>query len=147
MELNNYKYINETYKLPFWFDFTDIDWLRYYAMKNNKEIRESTKKTLKEGILEDDKYIYSKEQYYTFTIIRNYLVYLNETLDKKYNQIKNDITEDEMKILLSIKICDFDWYFMWSDPQFDKNSNQLLLQKRANIVDVLENKLNKKQKI
>ena len=50
MELNNYKYINETYKLPFWFDFTDIDWLRYYAMKNNKEIKEPTEKTLKEGL-------------------------------------------------------------------------------------------------
>ncbi len=55
MELSNYKYINEIYKLPYWFDFTDIDWLRYYAMKNNKQIIEPTKEIFEKGVLENDK--------------------------------------------------------------------------------------------
>ena len=130
--LDNYKYINETYKLPYWFD-NDIDWVRYYAIKNNKEIRKPTKESIEKGIYENDKYIYSKEQYDTFEIFRKYLVYLCTLYDKTFCNIKNDITEDEMKILLSIKICDYDWYFEHNNPEFDKNSNQFLLRKKADI--------------
>lgn len=130
MELNNFKYINEIYKLPHWFDFTDIDWIRYYPMKNNKIIMEPTIEIFEKGILENDKYIFSKEQSDIFNIFCSYLNYLNSTINNFY-KVKKDITEDEMKRLLSIKICDYDWYFMWSNPEFDKNSNQFLLQKRT----------------
>ena len=133
MELSNYKYINETYKLPYWFCFMDIDWPRYYATKNNKKIIEPTKKSIEKNILEDDKYIYSKEQYDIFEIFSNYLRYLEQFWCKTYCGIKYDITEDEMKKLLSIKICDYNWYFMWRSPEFDKNSNQLLFRKIADI--------------
>jgi len=37
-----------------------------------------------------------------------------------------------MNKLLSIKICDYDWLFMWSNPIYDKNSEELLLQKINN---------------
>ena len=131
--LNNYNHIAEIYKLPYWFDYVDIDWIRYYAMKNKKEIRKPTKESIERGIFEDNKYIYSNKQYDTFEIFRTYLAYLNCVLDKEFCSVKCDITEDEMKQLLSIKICDYDWYFLWSNPEFDKNSDQLLLRKKADI--------------
>lgn len=31
-----------------------------------------------------------------------------------------------MKKLSSIKICDYDWLFLWSNPVYDKNSDELL---------------------
>jgi len=44
-------------------------------------------------------------------------------------RVYKDLTNEEMKTLLSIKICDYDWSFMWNDPEYDKNSEELLLRK------------------
>ena len=43
--------------------------------------------------------------------------------------LNTDLTEEEIKKLLSIKVCDYDWLFMWSVPEYDKNSEELLIQK------------------
>lgn len=34
-----------------------------------------------------------------------------------------------MNKLLNIKVSDYDWLFLWSDPVYDKDSHELLLQK------------------
>ena len=34
-----------------------------------------------------------------------------------------------MNKLLSIKVCDYDWLFLWSNPIYDKDSKCLLLSK------------------
>jgi len=46
-------------------------------------------------------------------------------------RVYKDLTNEEMKTLLSIKICDYDWSFMWNDPEYDKNSEELLLRKKS----------------
>lgn len=33
---SNYQYLCDKYMLPKWFDHKDIDWIRYYPMKNDK---------------------------------------------------------------------------------------------------------------
>jgi hypothetical protein len=33
---SNYQYLCDKYMLPKWFDHCDIDWIRYYPMKDNK---------------------------------------------------------------------------------------------------------------
>lgn len=50
--------------------------------------------------------------------------------------LDNDITDEEMNKLLNIKICDYDWTFMWSTPIYDKNSEELLLQKKSNEINI-----------
>ena len=50
-----------------------------------------------------------------FDIFRKYLAYVNNL------SLDNDITDEEMKKILNIKICDYDWIFMWSTPIYDKN--------------------------
>ncbi len=32
----NYQYLCDNYILPEWFNYNDIDWIRYYPMKNEK---------------------------------------------------------------------------------------------------------------
>lgn len=34
-----------------------------------------------------------------------------------------------MNKLLNIKVCDYDWLFLWHNPVYDKDSHELLLQK------------------
>ena len=100
---SNYQFICDKYILPIWFDYRDIDWIRYYPMKNDK--------------------MYDDEKVNIFDIFRKYLAYVNNL------SLDNDITDEEMKKILNIKICDYDWTFMWSTPIYDKNSEELLLTK------------------
>ena len=119
----NYQYLIDKYTLPEWFDYYDIDWHRYYPSKDGKLIKEEEEKSYYDSNLN---YIYDSKKVNTHDIFFKYLAFLNNMT------IDNDITEEEMQILLNIKICDYDWLFMWSDPVFDKNSNELLLQNRLN---------------
>ena len=81
------------------------------------------KKTIEKNITENERYIYDNEKVNIFDIFRKYLAYVNNM------SLDNDITDEEMKKLLNIKICDYDWNFMWSTPIYDKNSEELLLTK------------------
>lgn len=129
MSTPNYKYISENYKLPNWFIHNDIDWLRYVPYKDHyKEYARNTERTIKENIKEEKiglfgYYIYDDEKVEIFEIFAEYLKYINNY------EVEPDITNEEIKKLLSIKICDYSWSFMWSEPEYDKNSEELLLQK------------------
>jgi hypothetical protein len=104
--------------VPDWFDTRDIDFHRYSPYKNDKAIYPETHE-------EEKEYIYSDDLYHKFNLFCNYLGILNGWfLDKK------DFTDEEIDLLLSIKISDYDWKFMWGDPVFDKESEQLLFTKR-----------------
>jgi hypothetical protein len=46
MPKTNYKYISENYMLPKWFNYNDIDWVRYYPSKNGKLYIPNTKRTI-----------------------------------------------------------------------------------------------------
>jgi hypothetical protein len=122
----NYEYISKNYKLPIWFISNDIDWIRYYPMKDGKIYKCNTEITIEKMIKEEKKgfstYIYDDEKVNIYNIFVKYLAYINNMY------LDNDITDGEMKKLLSIKICDYDWLFMWSNPEYDKNSEVLLLQ-------------------
>ena len=120
----NYQYLCDKYILPEWFDHRDIDWVRYYPMKDDKMYKCNTKMIIKTDL----KYIYDDEKVNTHTIFVKYLSYINREL---YNiTIVNDITEEDIQKLLNIKICDYDWNFMWSTPIYDKNSEELLLREK-----------------
>lgn len=123
----NYQYICKNYTLPIWFNHNDIDWVRYYPTKDEKIYERNTKRTIQKNIREEKRghsiYIYDDEKVEIYKIFVNYLAYINNI------NLDLDITNEEMKKLLSIKICDYDWLFMWSNPDYDKNSEELLLQK------------------
>ena len=70
-------------------------------------------------------YIYDDEKVNIHKIFVNYLAYLNNV------ELDNDITNEETQKLLAIKVCDYDWTFMWSNPDYDKNSKELLLGKKT----------------
>ena len=121
---SNYQYLCDKYMLPKWFDHKDIDWIRYYPMKDDKMYK---KNIVKEEKSKDDhnlSNIYDDEKVNIYDIFRKYLAYVNNM------SLVNDITDEEMEKLLNIKICDYDWNFMWSTPIYDKNSEELLLQKK-----------------
>jgi hypothetical protein len=130
MSNSNYNFIRENYMLPKWFNYSDIDWLRYYPMKDGKIYECNTKRTIRKMIIEEKQgfstYIYDDEKVKIHKIFIKYLAYINNM------SFDTDLTDEEMKILLSIKICDYDWLFMWSNPVYDKNSKELLLQKNIN---------------
>ena len=125
---SNYQFLIDKYTLPVWFDYSDIDWVRYYPMKDGKIYKYNTKRTIDKLIKEEKKgnlyYIYDDEKVNIHKIFVKYLAFMNNMT------LENDITEEEMRILLNIKICDYDWNFMWKNPTFDKYSNELLLQKK-----------------
>ena len=129
MSKTNLEYICKNYTLPLWFNHKDIDWVRYYPTKNEKIYTYNTKRTIEKNIREEKKvhniYIYDDEKVKIYNIFTTYLAYINNMYSG------SDITMEEMKILLSIKICDYDWIFMWSEPEHDKNSEELLLQKKT----------------
>ena len=116
---SNYQYICDKYILPIWFAINDIDWIRYYPMKNDKMYKKIIVKRIKEQSI----YIYDDEKVNIHEIFKKYLAYVNNMF------LDNDITDEEIEKLLNIKICDYDWNFMWSTPIYDKNSEKLLLQK------------------
>jgi hypothetical protein len=95
-------------------------------MKDGKIYKCNTEITIEKMIKEEKKgfstYIYDDEKVNIYNIFVKYLAYINNMY------LDNDITDGEMKKLLSIKICDYDWLFMWSNPEYDKNSEVLLLQ-------------------
>jgi hypothetical protein len=101
----NYEYIRQNYKLPEWFIHNDIDWVRYYPMRGG-------------NIIYDD-----VESIAIHKIFVKYLTYINDM------ELKKDITDEEIDKLLNIKVCDYDWLFMWSNPTYDKDSKELLLQR------------------
>ena len=101
----NCEYIHKNYKLPEWFIYNDIDWVRYYPMRDG-------------NIIYDD-----AERISIHKIFVKYLAYINDI------ELKKDITDEEMDKLLNIKVCDYDWLFMWSNPTYDKDSEELLLQR------------------
>ena len=91
---SNYQYLNDNYTLPVWFDYYDIDWVRYYPMKDGKIYKYNTKRTIDKLIKEEKKgnmnYIYDDEKVNTHKIFVNYLAFMNNiTLD-------NDITKEEI---------------------------------------------------
>ena len=132
MSTPNYEYIHKNYKLPSWFNHNDIDWLRYYPTKDDKTYDYTTKRTIYRIIQEQKQglstYIYDDEKVNIHKIFVKYLIYLNMDLDV-HTTLNTDLTEEEIKKLLSIKVCDYDWLFMWSEPEYDKNSEVVLLQK------------------
>ena len=77
---------------------------------------------IKEQKLGFSTYIYDDEKVNIHNIFHKYLAYINNY------DLDNDITDEETQKLLTIKICDYDWLFMWSTPEYDKNSEELLLQ-------------------
>ena len=115
----NYKFIHQNYMLPSWFIYNDIDWHRYYPLKDGKYIYKCNKKV--KGGSNDD--IYDDEKVIIHSLFVKYLTYINDI------KLENDITDEEMDKLLNIKVCDYDWLFMWHNPVYDKNSEELLLQK------------------
>ena len=120
-----YKYISENYMLPKWFNYNDIDWVRYYPSKNGKLYIPNSKRTIYITTKKtEEMYICDDEKVKIHSIFVKYLAYLN-----MYLNTDNDLTDEEIKIILSIKICDYDWLFMWSNPEYDKNNEELLLQK------------------
>jgi hypothetical protein len=127
MSNSNYDFIRKNYTLPEWFSYSDIDWLRYYPTKDGKIYECNTKRTIRKMIKEEkvgfSSYIYDDEKVKIHKIFVKYLAYINNM------SLDIDLTDEEIKKLLSIKICDYDWLFMWSDPVYDKNSDELLLQK------------------
>jgi hypothetical protein len=96
----------DNYQLPEWFDFDDIDWHRYYATKNKKTIKDKNKLEL-------------------FDIFRHYLTYRNKHLNE--NIKKEYFTKEIIDKLLQIRICDFDWVFLYGDPEFDPESNDNII--------------------
>ena len=126
---SNYQYLFDNYVLPKWFNHCDIDWLRYYPMKDGKIYEHNTKRTIKKMIKEKKQgfstYVYDDEKVNIHKIFVNYLAYLNDV------ELDNDITNEETQKLLAIKVCDYDWTFMWSNPDYDKNSKELLLRKKT----------------
>ena len=127
MTAPNYEYISKNYRLPSWFNHDDIDWLRYYPSKNDIIYERNTKRTLDKMIYIEKRghstYIYDDEKVKIHDIFKKYLAYLQN------NVCSNDITDEEMEKLLNIKICDYDWLFMWSNPVYDRNSERNILQK------------------
>jgi hypothetical protein len=127
----NYEYICKNYTLPEWFNYNDIDWLRYYPAKDGKIYECNTKRTINKMIKEEKRgfttNIYDDEKVEIHKIFVKYLAYINDM------SLDNDLTDEEMKKLLSIKICDYDWLFMWSNPVYDKDSEELLLQKNISV--------------
>lgn len=121
---SNYQYICDKYILPIWFDYRDIDWIRYYPMKDGKMYKKNIVKEEKSKNDHNLSNIYDDEKVNIYDIFRKYLAYVNNM------SLVNDITDEEMEKLLNIKICDYDWNFMWSTPIYDKNSKELLLQKK-----------------
>ena len=129
MTTSNYEYISQNYVLPVWFDIEDIDWVRYYPTKNkiiyfkNKKVTfdNNTKDKYSNSLYE---YVYDDEKVNIYDIFSNYLYYLN-TL-----HFKSDISNEDMQKLLTIKICDYYWDFMWSTPEYDTNSEEFLLQRK-----------------
>ena len=132
MTTPNYEYLYKNFKLPSWFNHNDIDWLRYYPTKDDKTYDYTIKRTIYRMIQEEkqgfSKYIYDDEKVNIHKIFVKYLIYLNMDLDVR-TTLNTDLTEEEIKQLLSIKVCDYDWLFMWSVPEYDKNSEVLLIQK------------------
>jgi len=116
--MENFERIKNNYRVPDWFDTRDIDWHRYSPYKNDIAIYPENKRNHKNDI-------YSDELYEKFNLFCKYLGILNGWfLDKK------DFTDEEIDLLLSIKISDYDWKFMWGDPVFDKERDQLLFTKQ-----------------
>ena len=111
-----YEYIYKNYVLPEWFNYKDIDWIRYYPMKGGKIYKRTKDKSRN-----FDNYIYDNEMVITHDVFVKYLAYINDI------HMENDITDEEMLKLLSIQICDYDWLFLWSNPVYDKDSKELLL--------------------
>jgi hypothetical protein len=128
---SNYQYICDNYVLPKWFNHCDIDLLRYYPMKDGKMYKRNTKRTIEKMIKEEKKrihnltYIYDDEKVNIHEIFVNYLAYLNNV------ELDNYITNEEILKLLTIKVCDYDWTFMLSEPKYDKNSKELLLRNKT----------------
>jgi len=127
---SNYQYICDNYVLPKWFNHCDIDWFRYYPMKDGKMYKRNTKRTIEKMIKQEKKaihnltYIYDDEKVNIHEIFVNYLAHLNNV------ELDNDITNEEIQKLLTITVCDYDWA-MWSEPKYDKNSKELLLRKKT----------------
>jgi hypothetical protein len=95
-------------------------------MKDKKIYEYNSKRTLEKSGFGFNNYIYNDEKVIIYNIFVKYLAYINNIV------LKNDIINEEMNKLLSIKICDYDWLFMWSNLIYDKNSEELLLQKINN---------------
>lgn len=127
MTAQNYEYISKNYRLPSWFDYDDIDWLRYYPCKDEIIYACNTKRTIDKQIYTEKRgyatYIYDDEKVKIYDIFKKYLAYLQKGF------FSNDITDEEMEKLLNIKICDYDWLFMCSNPVYDRNSERNILQK------------------
>lgn len=123
--MSNYQYIRENYVLSEWFNYNDIDWFRYYPMKNDKMYACNTKRTIAKMILEEKRghtiHIYDDDKVNIHNIFVKYLGYINGHIPANY------ITDKDMKKLLDIKVYDCDLSFMWSNPIYDKNSKELLL--------------------
>jgi len=102
----NMNFIQKNYKLPEWFEVNDIDWLRFYT--DGDERLEAFRKYL------------------------NFLYY--HVLNNKdyYNKNRTeDLSENEINDILTIKICDYDWnsHFQCIEPEYDKADDSLILQK------------------
>jgi hypothetical protein len=121
------KELDEKYDVPYWFDPSIMP---EYATKNGKRIIHPTKYN---SVSEDSKYIYSYEK------CNNYYI-LTKFLDGNFNK---SITREQIHILLSIKISDYDWV---SKEEFDEyehgdinfESDELLFQKYNNTFDYVK---------
>jgi hypothetical protein len=102
-------FIRQNYKLPDWFEVHDIDWRRFYCVKNDERI-------------EDDK---------RFDAFKRYLKLLDYVYHNREYDIRWDLSQSDIDDILTIRICDYSWdgAFTWSQPKYDKTSTSFILEK------------------
>jgi hypothetical protein len=122
---NLFDYVKKNYNIPLWAKVSGkkddeyfMDWLDGIT-KDGKYIRDKSKS----GIIKDDKYIYSNELYKKVFILTDYFLTLTGHV------FDDDITDEDIDVLLSIKMNDIDWFDKWTIPQSDQNSNELFFKK------------------
>jgi len=116
--------LNKDYDVPYWFDPSNLP---EYATKNGKIILRPTKQSKKS---EDE---YSHERFNNYYIL---IKYVNGEFNK-------NITHEQISVLLSIKISDYDWIckeefndYLHGDINFE--SDELLFQKYDNTFDYVK---------
>lgn len=105
------------------------DWANQWCgeKQHGKTIIRPTKESIEKGIVKDKKYIYSNELYDMYQIFGKYLSYIHN--NNYYCYPDEDITDDQIKQLLSIKISDFDWDYDFSNHRVFSGSNVLIFKK------------------
>ena len=73
---SNYQYIIDKYILPIWFEYRDIDWIRYYPTKDGKMYKKRIVKRIKEEKSKDNHNL----QCATFIYLFHLLMFLEKRM-------------------------------------------------------------------